>query len=309
VSLDRDELQDSARKAFGEDGLVPDAAQSWARLVEMGWFMMTVPEDLGGLGMGPEAVGVIHTELGRALVPGSAIAQMVAIEALAGHGDWLERAMAGEPVTVSLCHALDADRAGYSVQVAPGRVTLEPIATATQRDTWDQTRRLFDITTSGDGIVLAEGAEADALADRLRAVLLIALAADSLGAADAILAMTIEYLKVRRQFDRPLALFQALKHRVADLKVALTAAEALFWSCCTPAARLVDLGALKAHATSAALRVAEEAIQLHGGIGLTAEHPCHLFLKRILLNRALGDDSDYWEEAAGRALLDASSRA
>jgi alkylation response protein AidB-like acyl-CoA dehydrogenase len=301
VSLDRTELHDSARKAFGESGLVPDAATSWTRLAEMGWFMMSVPEDRGGLGMGLEAVGVIHTELGRALVPGGAIAQMLAIEALAwaGQDDLLARAMAGEPMTASPCHGLDADKAGHILLVAPDRVTLAPIGTTTRRDTWDETRCLFDVTVAGEELVLGDSA----LSDRLQAVLLVALAADSLGAAEAALAMTIDYLKVRRQFDRPLALFQALKHRVADLKVALSAAQALFWSRCTQDATLVQLGALKACATTAALRVAEEAIQLHGGIGLTAEHPCHLFLKRILLNRALGGDSDFWEEAAGRALL------
>ena len=82
------------------------------------------------------------------------------------------------------------------------------------------------------------------------------------------------------------------------------AAEALFWSrAADPAADLVAIGALKAQATSGYRMIAEDAIQLHGGIGLTMEHPCHLFLKRAMLNCALGGDGDHWEERAGRQAL------
>ena len=134
--------------------------------------------------------------------------------------------------------------------------------------------------------------------------LLLALAADSLGGADAILAMTIDYLKTRRQYDRPLAMFQALKHRVADLRIALSGAEALFWNCLADeAASLARVGAVKAYCTNTYRQIAEEAIQLHGGIGLTQEHPCHLFLKRAFLNCAMGGSNDDWEAAAGRELL------
>lgn len=116
--------------------------------------------------------------------------------------------------------------------------------------------------------------------------------------------MTIDYLETRRQFDRPLALFQALKHRVADMKTALVAAEALFWARGDdPDADAIRMGAMKAHAANVYRLIAEEAVQLHGGIGLTMEHPCHLFLKRATLNAALGGDADHWEEAAGRRML------
>ena len=322
MSTDRAELQDAARKAFGAGGLVPDFDASWNTVAEMGALMMAVPEALGGLGLGREAVGVIHTELGRTLAPGPAIAQMLAIEALgaaerhlADRQALLDRAMAGEVMTASLAGAgswgkltaiPDADRASHVLVVREGRVTLAPLdgAQITLRETWDKTRRLFDVRLAGDGLMLAEGDAATALAQRLEAQMLLALAGDSLGGADAILELTIEYLGTRRQFDRPLALFQALKHRVADMKTWLSAAEALFWSrAADPASDVLDLGALKAHASSVYRAIAEDAIQLHGGIGLTMEHPCHLFLKRATLNAVLGGDADHWEEQAGRAAL------
>jgi alkylation response protein AidB-like acyl-CoA dehydrogenase len=286
-----------------------------------------VPEEQGGLGLGREATGVIHTELGRALVPGPAIAQMLVIEALsaannvAERDDLLARAIGGEVMTASLAGAAsagvlrcvpDADRASHVLVLEPGRATLAPMdgAEINPRDTWDKTRRLFDVRLAGNpgGLILAEGEAATALAERLEAQLLFALAGDSLGGADAILELTIDYLKLRHQFGRPLALFQALKHRVANMKTWLAASEALFWSrAADPAAGLAELGALKAHATSVYRIIAEDAVQLHGGIGLTMEHHCHLFLKRAMLNCALGGDSDHWEEQAGRQALNASA--
>lgn len=326
MSIDRRELQDSARKAFGSNGPAPDAQKSWDLISEMGWLMMAVPEAMGGLGLGREAEGVIHTEIGHALVPGPAMAQMLAISALAAadalpqRDDLLARAMGGEVMTASLdmspalCAVPDADIASHVLVLGDGHITLQPLnapgVSVVPHPTWDTSRRLFDIDCNGSqgALIIATGAEAAALAGRLKAQLLFALAGDSLGGADAILDLTVDYLKTRRQFDRPLAMFQALKHRVADLKTLLATSEALFWSRANGDGTLVEMGALKAHATTAYRTIAEEAVQLHGGIGLTSEYHCHLFLKRAMLNCALGGDSDYWEEQAGKQAL-ASNKA
>jgi alkylation response protein AidB-like acyl-CoA dehydrogenase len=313
MSMTRAELQDAAAKAFDGD-LSPDAAHSWNLIADMGWLMMAVPEDQGGLGLGREAVGVIHQALGRTLVAGPAITQMLVIEALSaagGQDELLGRAMAGEVMSASLADGLtavpDADRASHVLRIEAERISLLPTENVAiiARTTWDQTRRLFDVDASDAvGIILAEGDAAKALADRLSALRSVALAADCLGGADAALAMTIDYLETRRQFDRPLALFQALKHRVADMKTALVAAEALFWARAgEPATDAVTMGAMKAHVAGVYRLIAEDAIQLHGGIGLTMEHPCHLFLKRATLNAALGGDCDHWDAAMGRRLI------
>lgn len=305
--IDRTELQDSARKAFGADGLAPDAAKSWSLIAEMGWLMMTVPEAQGGLGLGDEALAAIHFELGRALVPGPVIPQMLVIHALSAAGETglLEAAMGGEIMTVAH-FACDADTASHILFGGEGGIRLVAAdkVSSTPRPTWDETRRLFTVDTGDAGMTIATGAAADALAEALKKRLCLMLAADALGGANAILDLTVDYLKTRRQFDRPLAMFQALKHRVADLKAQLGAAEALLWQrAADPEATLPQMGALKAHATHVYRLIAEEAVQLHGGIGLTAEHHCHLFLKRGMLDCALGGDADYWEEIAGRALL------
>ena len=318
----RTELADAARKALG-DGMARDDAAALPG--EMGWLMAHVPEDRGGLGLGHDGLAAIAKELGRALVPGPMVAQLGVIAALAhaapfeGRDALLEAAMGGQVMTTSLAPEAaamltcvpDADRASHVLVLRPDRVALiardAPGVTVIERPTWDRTRRLFDVTVPHDApaIVLAEGAAAQALEATARATMLLALAADALGGAEAALAMTVDYLKTRRQFDRPLAMFQALKHRVADLQCAIAAADALLWQRADQAdATLPEIGALKAHACGVYRAVTEEMIQLHGGIGLTAEHACHLFLKRAMLNAALLGDGAHWDEVSGRALLD-----
>jgi alkylation response protein AidB-like acyl-CoA dehydrogenase len=334
TGIDRAELQDAARKAFGEGGLTQDSARVWDLIVDMGWLGMCVPEELGGLGLGTEAQGVIHFELGRTLAPGPVAAHMMVIEALVRTGQQalVERAIAGDLMTASLRFATvketggtlsgtlaavpDADKASEILVVTDSRVLLLPVATAgigaTERALWDKSRRLFDVTLDGvdasAGVELAGGNSVGDLVAALKSHLLFAIAADSLGGAEAMLEITVEYLKTRRQFDRPLAMFQALKHRCADMKTILSAAEALLWTHAAggrtaPIGEPAKAGALKAHAARVYHAITEEAVQLHGGIGLTEEHVCHLFLKRSTLNETLGGGADLWEEQAGRELL------
>ncbi len=307
MSLSRTELQDGARKALGEGNIAPDADASWQQIADLGWLMLTVTEEQGGLGLGLEALAAVHIELGRALVPGPAISQMLVIEALAAAGQsaLLERAMAGEKMTVDH-FACDADAASHILVGDENGIFLVPhdACNTTPNATWDETRRLFSVETKGGGTSIATGDTARSLADRLKKQLCLMLAADSLGGAEALLRQTIDYLNMRKQFDRPLAMFQALKHRVADMQVKRVAAEALLWSRANdPATTLAQMGALKAHACQVYADIAEDALQLHGGIGLTSEHPCHRYLKRAMLNTALGGDADYWEEIAGRDVL------
>jgi alkylation response protein AidB-like acyl-CoA dehydrogenase len=178
------------------------------------------------------------------------------------------------------------------------------------RRRWDETRPLADLRLEDARVeaVLARGPAAATLARTLAIHLEFALAADGLGGADALLAMTVDYLQTRQQFGRPLAMFQALKHRCADLKARLAAAEALFWRLSEGRGgsgldELTEAGALKSHVGAVYSDVGEEAIQLHGGIAMTAEHPCHLFVKRALANTALGGEADHWEAAAGREAI------
>ncbi|MEY2943890.1 MAG: hypothetical protein RLY97_1904, partial [Pseudomonadota bacterium] len=313
---------------------------SWALIADMGWLMMPLAEDAGGLGLTGDAIAAVHFELGKVLSTAPLTSALLGITAigmaadLPNHADWIEKTTSGQFITASLAltspnlttdgdkpslngtlnAVADADMASHILILTAGLgiACLLPRdaagVTITERQLWDESRRLFDVTLENvvvePALVLASGEAVKPLARALKGQMLIALAADALGGANAALDRSVDYLKTRRQFDRPLAMFQALKHRCANLKAQITAAEALLWSrAADPSATTAQLGALKALACDVYRATVEEAIQLHGGIGLTEEHPCHLYMKRAMLGAQLGGSSDFWFEAAGRAAL------
>lgn len=333
--IELNELTDAAQKAFPADKLSPPRDASWELVAEMGWLMIRLAEDDGGLGLDREASTAIHYEMGRVLsaaplIPAQLGLQAVAAsETLADRADWLERLSAGEYAPLHMLPArveasadgtlsgtisgvIDADMAVAIVASLPSGYFLVPLdgqgADVVERRIWDPSRRLFDVALTGyvpdPALRLAEGAAAQAMHDLLGREAHLALAADCLGGASAMLEITIEYLKMRRQFDRPLAMFQALKHRAADLKTRIVAAEALLWNRVRDeGVTTTQTGALKTLAAEVYEFVTEEAIQLHGGIGLTDEHQCHLFMKRAMLNLQLCGAPDLWKERTGREAL------
>ncbi|MEU9108554.1 acyl-CoA dehydrogenase family protein [Streptomyces xanthophaeus] len=111
-----------------------------------------------------------------------------------------------------------------------------------------------------------------------------ALAAEAVGAAGQALARTVEYVRQREQFGRPIGSFQAVKHRLADLYVQVQAARsAAYYAAWDP-----EQGGLALAQALEALRItAGEAIQLHGGIGFTWEHDAHLYFKRAAADELL----------------------
>lgn len=334
--IELSELRDAAAQVFPADALMPARDASWATVAQLGWLMLDLPEELGGLELGRAAVATILIEMGKALPSAPLAPALLGLEAIVGapslpeRETWIERICGGEYVPLNLLPGkversadgllsgrisgvFEADMATHVLAGTPDLYALIPLespgVSLVEHRLWDESRRLFDVVLDGFALprelVVAEGEAAHALHDRLSLTAQLAIAADCLGGAEALLGMTIDYLGTRRQFDRPLAMFQALKHRVADLKVALTAAEALFWDRLASDPSPLEMGAMKAHCAQMFRDVAEDAIQLHGGIGLTQEHACHLFFKRAFLNAQLCGGIEYWEEAAGRAALTA----
>ncbi|TMV13128.1 acyl-CoA dehydrogenase family protein [Arenibacterium halophilum] len=150
------------------------------------------------------------------------------------------------------------------------------------------------------GVAVAEGdrIEADpALTARLQAALHIALAADSCGAMHRLTQMTRTQLETRQQFGRAIGTFQALQHRYTDMHVALDEARALMLA----AAMATDAGASEAptlarkawvQACWSGRRIAEEAVQMHGAIGMTSECQVGFFVKRLTANIVVGGHAD-----------------
>lgn len=325
------ELRDSARDVLDGLGLAADENKVWPQIVELGWLLVAVPEEHGGLGQGLAGACAFHVELGRSLAPaiysGALLALDAACQSAAADLDqWIERLTTTECASASLADgALElkarklsgtltavpsADRADHVLVTTQDAslVALVPLAQTgierIARPTWDATRRLFDLRFNAvsldAALILAEGEAARPLGQRIAMQRDFALAADAVGGAEALLAMTVDYLQTRRQFGRPLALFQALKHRCADLKMLTVSAQALLQDTLGRVADDADDAAgaakiAKLHACTVYAQVAEEALQLHGGIGMTAEHACHLFLKRALLNEHLGQGSGGYE--------------
>lgn len=172
--------------------------------------------------------------------------------------------------------------------------------------TMDATRPLARVTLAGAVVErLADPAVAVATAKAHGAV---ALAADSLGGAQALLDRTVAYAQTRIQFGRPIGSFQAVKHRLADMMVVIEQARsAVYWAACaidegSPDAALAVHSA-KAFACDAYFDCAAAAIQLHGGIGFTWEHDAHLFFKRAQANRTLLGAPDSHREAVAALML------
>jgi len=158
------------------------------------------------------------------------------------------------------------------------------------------------------GEVLADGDELRQGLRNSRRQALLAVAADSIGVGSRALAMTVAWAGERQQFGRPIGSFQAISHRCADLLVALEGARSQVLAAGETGADaeeseyLVDLAA--AAAFDAAVAVAEAAIQIHGGIGFTWEHPAHLLLRRAQANAVLMGRATVLRDRAARTLMD-----
>jgi alkylation response protein AidB-like acyl-CoA dehydrogenase len=129
----------------------------------------------------------------------------------------------------------------------------------------------------------------------------IALAAEMAGGAQRCLDMSVGYAKTRRQFDRPIGSFQAIKHKCADMlmdvETARTAAYYAGWAAAADSDELAAVASLaKAHCSEAYFHVAAENIQIHGGIGFTWEHDAHLYFKRAASSELLFGDPAYHRE-------------
>jgi alkylation response protein AidB-like acyl-CoA dehydrogenase len=171
----------------------------------------------------------------------------------------------------------------------------------------DQTRQLARLEFAGvTGRLIGSPGDGAAALDRALDVAAVALAAEQLGGAQRALDMAVEYAKVRRQFDRPIGSFQAIKHRCADLLLEVESLRsAVGYAAAAVAEDSAEIPVLaslvKAYASETYFHVAAENIQIHGGIGFTWEHDAHLYFKRAKASELfLGDGAYHRERLANR---------
>lgn len=275
--------------ATGDTG---PARAVWARLGDLGVTALLVGEEFGGLDASPVDLVVACERLGRWCVPGPVAESLAVAPILLGSDDRSAGLASGELIaTVALPpvvpRALDAHAADIVLLARDGAVS-DATAGAGQPSV-DPARRLFDLTARG------EAHPADTA--RAFAAGVLATAAELIGAGQAMLDMSVAYARQRTQFGRPIGSYQAVKHALADVHIALDLARPLVYGAALSlgagsldAPR--DVSAAKAAAADAALHSARTSLQTHGAIGYTAEHDLSLWLLRVqALHTAWGDPS------------------
>jgi len=328
-----------------DDGAGWDA-DVWRDLAEAGVLGVTTPEDSGGLGMGLSAAGVIAEEVGRVIAPEPVVPSVAMaiglMHRLCADGPDLERAISGE-ITLAVAWQ-ERDTRGVSDTIAcrleggaltgskdwvMGLADAAPVLViakgsnglALVRVEGDATGVTRRAVRQSDGSalsaldfaatpveVLAEGAH---VAEALGAAVADATAltaAELVGLSAAALDLTLEYIKTREQFDKPIGSFQVIQHRAVDMKIMQEVAEAAvrealgtMESATSPLTRIRQASRAKARACTAAQKITREAIQLHGAVGYTDEFDVGLLLNRALVLSAWLGDAKYhrrrWLEA------------
>ena len=251
----------------------------WKLLCEqVGVAALVVPEELGGAGGELADAAVVLEELGKALVPtpllGTTLAELALLAADEPDTDTLERLAEGASIGTVVFdpdYVVNGDVA--DVVIAADGTTLRRWTTFTAHRVaaMDQTRRLARVEPTDKAEIGTDPGLGDTAA--------ILVAAEQIGAAAKCLDLTVEYTKDRVQFGRPIGSFQALKHRMADLYVAVQSARAVVNDAIAePTATSAALA--RVAASEAFSKVAAEAVQMHGGIAITWEHDVQLYFKR-----------------------------
>lgn len=308
----------------------------WRQLSEMGFLGAAIPESYGGLGLGPIDLGVISEALGHAnaAVPFFSSIVLAANALLLGASEtqkasWLPRLASGETVAAlaygepdarpavefsdgrlagSVAPVADAGVADIAIVVAhddkgPLLVLADlsaPGVTCTRLESFDQLRPHYSLAFDGAAAERLPGVARDVL-PRLLDQAAVQAAFEGLGGADACMTMARDYAMERRIFGRPLAGYQAIKHKLADicLKVEFARSNAFFaaWAAADAPDELPAAAAAARLSALAAFELAaRENIQVHGGIGYTFEANCHFYYRRErTLALALGGRS-HWAD-------------
>jgi alkylation response protein AidB-like acyl-CoA dehydrogenase len=320
------ELHDELRAVTSEVLARANGVLESRQLADAGWLGLEIPESLGGAGASFAETAIVLEALGRSASSSHYLGAVLAVGALTAlppntsRDALLEGLGTGTSVTLasgfSVSDGVVSGRAEFVPDAAGAETVLlladhggepaivcSPDLTVVAQPVLDETRSLAIVTADRAAVAEAWPLPLDpaVLHDRAAA----AIACDSLGVAEAMLSATVDYVKVRQQFGRPIGSFQAVKHACADMLVKTTVARHLVNAAVTRVAdgadASVSVAMAKSYACGAAVEVAGKAMQLHGGIGYTWESGVHAYLKRAMLNRALyGSPAEHRKRLAAR---------
>ncbi len=322
--------------------------EAWDELAGLGLTGLYIPEDEGGLGMGPIEGMVVMEELGRGIVLEPLAQSFIAGAVLAGHADaqtkqnWLPRIASGQALVV-LAHQerkaryrLDRCEAQAAQQgqgwTLTGAKSLVPVGD--QADAYlvpaqaNGKLALFLVERAASGVTPSAygtqdgGRAAEVVFNRATATLIAAdglpvlehavdigiaaTCAEAVGALDKVMAVTAEYMNTRKQFGVAIATFQALRHRMADMKMQLELARSMSYYASlklnAPAAERRQALARAKYQLGTSMRfIGQNAVQLHGGIGVTDEYiVSHYFRKLTQLEMTFGDTLHHLGEVSAR---------
>jgi alkylation response protein AidB-like acyl-CoA dehydrogenase len=303
------------------DGRVPGL---WAQLAALGLPGMLAPEEAGGLGLTELELVLVLEESGRFALPEPIVeTAAVGVPLLrdADARELLQAVTSGEKVVaVGLAEApfvAGADTADLVLMEQAGELhALERRAvTLERRESIDGARRLFQVKWQPSrATCLAYGDQAARLLRRARDRGAVASAAQLIGLARAMLTTTVDYVKARHQFGKPVGSFQAVKHHLADALIAIEMASPVVYRAAYSlshgdARASTHASMAKAMASEAAELVARRALQCHGAIGYAFENDLHLWMKRAwALSAAWGDAASHRGQVA-RTLFQQSGQA
>ncbi|MGH9138613.1 MAG: acyl-CoA dehydrogenase family protein [Acidimicrobiales bacterium] len=281
----------AARGPYDGGPLGPDL-DLWKVLVEVGVAGLGIPEELGGGDGDVVDLAVVAEELGRAVAPVPFVSGAVSAAGLllAPEGDerdrWLAGLADGSVVGAAVLEdgPLVYDAAGATLLVVVDEDSVGVLARPALEvlPSVDRTRPVARWGRVAASSLTNHRVDVDVL-HHLRATL---YAAEAVGVAADALDRTAAHARERRQFGHPIGTFQAVKHRLADMLVAVESSRSAVYAAAwalrsgAPAQRRLAVHMAQAVATDAATKVVSAAIQLHGGIGVTWEHDLHLRLRR-----------------------------
>ena len=283
-----------------EAGYLPETWQSM--VTQLGLDSLLIPEAYGGQGLTLVEAVLVFQEMGKMLLPSPLLStSVVGVGVLASlNNARLLNRLAAEDITCSLAVTNNGSASfvldGHADLLLIFEETIEKVFLVEKGhvaldvrpvNTLDQTRRFSDIRVSGDisASEIGNGSSARTAIESALNMGRIALAAESAGAAQRCLELTVGYSKERVQFGREIGSFQAVKHQMADMMIEVeAAASAVYFAACAVSEDHEESGQLaamaKVQASEALEFCAGRMIQLHGGIGFTWEHDAHLFFKR-----------------------------
>jgi alkylation response protein AidB-like acyl-CoA dehydrogenase len=283
-----------------------DSSGLWRDLTASGWTGASIADAYGGQGLGTVELALVSESFGRALAPawffGNAAAALLVEHAgsdeqkrqwLPGFASGESRGAIGALHPDGTAYAYDVDGAAAIVLVGDGRAAIASTGDikAESVEGVDLTRRLSRLSVSESDEL---GGDVASAVDRIE----VALSAELVGVASRAMDLAADYARTRHQFGRPVGAYQAVSHRCADMLIDVESARsatlcAAWTADHDPDALPFAASVAKVAAAQGAWRVTASALQVHGGIGFTWEHDCHLLLRRAAASGRLFGSVDF----------------